>query len=248
MSLISFADACDAGYDNGKLWYKTSNPRTLYILVDSTPGAAVWQSVGISSVLTDGTTITGDGVTTALSANIIGGLSFQGVYDTSTAVNYPTSANTIGGVAVTKGMYWVSSSSAGSVNTNPIVAGEIILALVNGAGPTTDAQWDIVPVGWLNGLQSITDDGNGQVTVDNTDPINPIVEFTGVVTDGTTIGGTGLSGDPIENLLPAGLINPGYNYYYVEATTDALVNGTALLDAYALAAALTPGGNAAAKA
>ena len=40
-----------------------------------------------------------------------------------------------------------------------------------------------------------------------------------------------------------GLINPGYNYYYVEATTDALVNGTALLDAYANAALLEPGGN-----
>ena len=48
------------------------------------------------------------------------------------------------------------------------------------------------------GVQSVTDDGNGQVTVDNTDPANPIIDFTGVVADGTTITGTGLAGAPLQ--------------------------------------------------
>jgi|GEM_PF-5150880 len=49
-----------------------------------------------------------------------------------------------------------------------------------------------------SGVQSVTDDGNGQVTVDNTDPANPIIDFTGVVADGTTITGTGLAGAPLQ--------------------------------------------------
>lgn len=49
----------------------------------------------------------------------------------------------------------------------------------------------------VTGVESVTDNGNGHVTVDNTDPQNPIIDFDGVSVDGTTITGTGLPGDPL---------------------------------------------------
>jgi hypothetical protein len=48
-----------------------------------------------------------------------------------------------------------------------------------------------------NYVKTITDDGNGVVTIDNTDPSNPIVEFNGVNVDGVTITGDGTSGNPL---------------------------------------------------
>ena len=46
-------------------------------------------------------------------------------------------------------------------------------------------------------VNSVTDDGNGVVTVDNTDATNPVIEFNGVNVDGTTITGDGTSGNPL---------------------------------------------------
>lgn len=51
---------------------------------------------------------------------------------------------------------------------------------------------------------SVTDDGNGLVYIDNTDPYNPIVFSTGVTTDNITIIGTGLNNNPIS-------LNPNYS-------------------------------------
>lgn len=47
------------------------------------------------------------------------------------------------------------------------------------------------------GVQSVTDDGNGGITVNNADPLNPIIDFTGVSTDGTTVSGIGTSANPL---------------------------------------------------
>jgi hypothetical protein len=55
-------------------------------------------------------------------------------------------------------------------------------------------------------VDSVTDDGAGWVTVDNTDPENPIISFAGIEVDGVTITGTGLAGDP----LVANLASPTY--------------------------------------
>jgi hypothetical protein len=52
-------------------------------------------------------------------------------------------------------------------------------------------------------VDSVTDDGIGWVTVDNTDPENPIISFAGVAVDGVTITGTGLAGDPLVAAIPA---------------------------------------------
>jgi hypothetical protein len=48
-----------------------------------------------------------------------------------------------------------------------------------------------------NYVKTITDDGNGVVSIDNTDATNPIVEFNGVNVDGVTITGDGTSGNPL---------------------------------------------------
>ena len=49
----------------------------------------------------------------------------------------------------------------------------------------------------VGGVEGVTDDANGHVSVDNSDPANPIIGFDGITTDGSTTTGTGLAGDPI---------------------------------------------------
>lgn len=51
-------------------------------------------------------------------------------------------------------------------------------------------------------VDSVTDDGLGWITVDNTDPENPIISFAGIAVDGVTITGTGLAGDPLVAVIP----------------------------------------------
>lgn len=64
--------------------------------------------------------------------------------------------------------------------------------------------WDEPTLTWVligtagSGLvNSVTDDGNMVVVVDNTIPTDPVIEFNGVFVDGTTITGSGQSGDPL---------------------------------------------------
>lgn len=53
---------------------------------------------------------------------------------------------------------------------------------------------DNIPVG---GVQSVNDNGGGGVSVNNTDPLNPVIGFTGVSVDGITITGDGTPGNPL---------------------------------------------------
>lgn len=53
-----------------------------------------------------------------------------------------------------------------------------------------------------SGVNSVTDDGNGVVVVDNTDPANPVITFNGVNVDGVTITGDGSSGNPLVAVIP----------------------------------------------
>lgn len=46
-------------------------------------------------------------------------------------------------------------------------------------------------------VMSVNDDDNGVVSVDNSNPTNPVVKFNGVFVDGTTINGSGTSLDPL---------------------------------------------------
>lgn len=53
----------------------------------------------------------------------------------------------------------------------------------------------------------VTDDGNGVVTVDNTNPTSPIVKFNGIETDGLTITGDGTSGNPLSAVATQTLVD-----------------------------------------
>ena len=71
--------------------------------------------------------------------------------------------------------------------------------------------WDSNTNAWVDTLHgaavaSVTDDGNTYVTVDNTDPANPVIGFAGVNVDGVTITGTGTTGDPLVG-APAGVLS-----------------------------------------
>jgi len=49
----------------------------------------------------------------------------------------------------------------------------------------------------VGGVQSVTDNELGSVYVNNMDPFNPVISFTGINVDGTTITGNGTVGDPL---------------------------------------------------
>lgn len=53
------------------------------------------------------------------------------------------------------------------------------------------------PAPTSGGVTSVTDDGNGVVVVDNTNPSAPVVQFAGVNVDGVTITGDGTGGNPL---------------------------------------------------
>jgi hypothetical protein len=59
-------------------------------------------------------------------------------------------------------------------------------------------------------VQSVTDDGNGVVSIDNTDTANPIIEFNGVNVDGVTITGDGTSTDP---LVASSVVNANFGLF-----------------------------------
>jgi hypothetical protein len=54
-------------------------------------------------------------------------------------------------------------------------------------------------------VESVTDDGNGVVSVDNTDTTNPVIKFNGVNVDGISITGNGTSGNPLVAPIPTSL-------------------------------------------
>jgi len=55
-------------------------------------------------------------------------------------------------------------------------------------------------------VESVNEDGSGVVKVDNTDPLNPIIQFAGVEVDGITITGDGTSGNPLTATVGSGFV------------------------------------------
>lgn len=80
-------------------------------------------------------------------------------------------------------------------------------------------------------VESVTDDGNGVVSVDNTDTTNPVIKFNGVNVDGISITGNGTSGNPLVAPIPTslnfGLFAQTGNSNPITGTTaeSTLVNG-----------------------
>jgi hypothetical protein len=118
---------------------------------------------------------------------------------------------------------------------NPVIQISVDGVTITGTGTPASPLVASIPVG---GVQSVTDDGNGVVTVDNTDPINPVIQFNGVNVDGVTITGDGTIANPLVAAAASGflytkiLVNTtpytivptsGYNVYNVDASAGAVV-------------------------
>jgi hypothetical protein len=81
------------------------------------------------------------------------------------------------------------------------------------------------------GVQSVTaapspSPGGDGIFVNNTDPLNPVLSFTGVQVDGTTITGTGVFGDPLV-AVGGGAVNYA-NVIFVDSTNGN--DGTAVIN------------------
>lgn len=77
---------------------------------------------------------------------------------------------------------------------NPVIQVSVDGITITGAGTPASP---LVATSSSGGVTSVTDDGNGVVTVDNTIPTAPVVQFQGVNVDGVTITGDGTSGNPL---------------------------------------------------
>jgi hypothetical protein len=73
---------------------------------------------------------------------------------------------------------------------------------LGGYQPTAITYQELVDSLPVDGVASISDNGTGVVTVDNTDPENPVIDFNGVNVDGVTITGDGTTGSPLTAVLP----------------------------------------------
>lgn len=154
---------------------------------------------------TDGVTIIGDGsVGSPLTATFAFG--FQGSYDPTVTNLYPTSANTIGAVPVTAGMYWVVSTAATVNGTTPVNPGDGLFALVSNPADNDDNDWDDFPA-LYGGLPVLSVTG---LDTDNTNPQNPVVQ----IATGAGLSGLGTSASP---LAVSGAPVPAGNLVYVDA-------------------------------
>ena len=67
---------------------------------------------------------------------------------------------------------------------------------------------------WLDTVATISVDGTGVISIDDTDPNNPIIVFNGVFTDAITMSGDGTPADPLVSNASGGQVNsivPGAN-------------------------------------
>ena len=96
----------------------------------------------------------------------------------------------------------IGGGGGGSITlqTNNITnTNQTLLNLKNGTNMTiADDGMGGVTFSATGGVQGVTDNGTGVVSVDNTDPANPIVDFNGVNVDNSTISGDGTSGNPLQ--------------------------------------------------
>jgi hypothetical protein len=118
--------------------------------------------------------------------------------------------------------------------SNPVVQVSVDGVTITGLGTLANP---LTAVSSAAGVVSVTDDGNGVVTVDNTVPTTPVIQFQGVNVDGVTITGDGTSGNPLVAAGASGftysktLVNTtpytivpttGYNVYHVDATAGSI--------------------------
>lgn len=149
---------------------------------------------GVQSVNDDG-----NGVVSVDNADPLNPIiEFNGVNTDATITGDGTAGSPLSAVA--DGVQSVSDDGGGVVSVdntdpdNPIIEfnGVNTDSTITGDG-TAGSPLSAVP----DGVQSVSDDGGGVISVDNTDPENPIIDFNGINVDGTFITGDGTSGSPI---------------------------------------------------
>lgn len=100
-----------------------------------------------------------------------------------------------GNISIVGGVQSVTGLNTDNTDPlNPVVEISVDGITITGDGTPGNP---LVSVGGGGSVSSVTDDGNGVVTVDNTNPSTPIIQFNGVNVDGTTITGDGTSGNPL---------------------------------------------------
>lgn len=73
---------------------------------------------------------------------------------------------------------------------------------IGGYQPTAIQFSELAAAIGTGGVQSVTDNGGGGVSVNNADPLNPVVSFSGVFVDGT-LTGNGVFGNPLSAVYQA---------------------------------------------
>lgn len=121
-----------------------------------------------------------------------------------------------------------------SIPGSPVINISVDGITITGQGTPASPLTAVIPTG---NVTSVTDDGNGVVTVDNTVPTAPVIQFQGVNVDGITITGDGTALNPLVAAGASGftysktLVNTtpytivpvsGYNVYHVDATAGTI--------------------------
>lgn len=172
--------------------------------------------------------------------SVTGLLDYRGGYDASTNLFPATGGSGLLG-AVLKGDFWIVTTP-GTLGGTAVTNGDLVIAIVDTPGQTA-SNWDIIAndVGYAP-LESVVGTVN-RITVDNTDPINPVVDISGSyvgqssittvgtigtgVWNGTTIG-VGFGGTGQSSLTSSQLLyGNGTNALSSVATTSVTCAGSA---------------------
>lgn len=109
------------------------------------------------------------------------------------------------GAQQTSNCDWVVRADA-TFNLNKVMLSGLSIPSCDKARPIVSSDSLLFALGDLQaqiscccaqGVLTVTDDGNGVVVVDNTDPRNPVVGFNGIYVDGVTIAGNGTAAHPL---------------------------------------------------
>lgn len=88
-----------------------------------------------------------------------------------------------------------------------------------------DKELESLPSPVSSGVQTVTDDGNTVVAVDNTNPANPVIGFNGVHVDGVTVTGDGTTGSPLQAAATGGTVT-SVGLVTEDSGTDIAVSGS----------------------
>lgn len=96
-------------------------------------------------------------------------------------------------------LFWHNRAQADKFFNENIDWNDVVAPVVISAADLQSQIEAMITSGWGggSGVASVTDDSNGVVSVDNTDPVNPVIEFNGVNVDADTLDGNGESGTPL---------------------------------------------------